>query len=78
MFINGEVFAEMLRVLHCSKIEDFKKIFGDDARYLWSKFIDTYKGNTSDFICYLDGENVEKLFQYLAPTAVRSIYGKTR
>lgn len=76
MFINGPVFAMMMRVLYCTELEKFIELYGEDSgRYLWDKFKVHYNGNVGDFICYLDGNNVEILFQYLAPEAVIQMYG---
>lgn len=63
---NGALFQEMIRILYSLEVENFREIFGnEDGRYLWEKFKDHFNGDVGDFICYLDGSNIEILFSYL-------------
>lgn len=57
----GRLIDRAIRVLYMSDSDDFNKIFGEVGPHLWNKFSDKYDKREGDFICSLDGENLEKL-----------------
>lgn len=61
-----------IRVLYNSNKEIFFEIFGDDAVYLWSKFVDHYDANEGSFICYLDLKNQRALARYVVAYAEKN------
>jgi hypothetical protein len=48
------------------EVEDFIEIYGKEfGTSLWEKFIHRFDRDLVDLICYLDFNNIEKLFVYL-------------
>ena len=67
--INGSDLGNIMRVLSCMgkrKFMDTFNTFGNDiAEHLYKKLHDDYQGNWAEFICYLDGDNLELLAEYI-------------
>lgn len=63
---NGAQFQEAIRIMNCIELENFIEIFGEEhGKYLWEKFVIHFGKRVDDFICYLDGSNIEKMFDYV-------------
>ena len=64
--MNAAEWEMSLRVVNCLSQNEFKECFGkEDGSYLWSKFVNDKNGDPCDFICYLDGRNTEKLYNFV-------------
>ncbi len=57
----GRVIDRAIRVLFMADAEEFNNIFGEGGPHLWEKFSDKYGRREGDFICSLDGDNLERL-----------------
>jgi hypothetical protein len=63
---NGLQFQNAIRILFCMGAKDFKECFGEgNAPYLWEKFTIDFGKRPDDFICYLDPNNIQLLFDYV-------------
>lgn len=64
--MNAREWEMSLRIVNCLTKEEFKKCFGEhDGPYLWDKFVNHKNGDPCDFICYLDGQNTQKLYDFV-------------
>lgn len=54
-----------IQACHCSTNESFRIIFGDMGDYLWDKLVNHFDANEASFICYLDGDNLDKLIAHV-------------
>lgn len=68
MITNGIEFMTALACCYCLDLEAFQKIFEGQAGHLWEKFQTKYEGDVCGFVCSLDSENCEALFNWLNET----------
>lgn len=64
--MNSIEWELSLRIVNCLNKNEFIECFGaSDGPYLWNKYVDDKNGDPCDFICYLDGQNVQKLYDFV-------------
>lgn len=59
---NGKQFRDAIIYLINMELPQFLFVWGENGKYLYDKLHNDFDRDYTDFICYLDSGNIERLF----------------